>query len=583
MKKTYSLLKHAAVLLLFFFLGYSQASAYAYAEAGDYEGEVSLLPEDAEEWSAIESGLELSEGDKIQTGEDSRVELSFSIGHEIRLEAESLMEITGLGKSTGMELFIGELFSSVEKLEADGKYQVKTPHSIVSVRGTEFTVIVTEDPDETIVKVDEGEVEVEEIKNGEKVVVPAGYFSTIKEGAAPSAPRELSELGRREDVDDTDDMAKKDDDADKTDEEETDEVSEADIPDDEDIAEVFEEEVTEDADLEDVVTEISRELRDEIRSAIDEINVEVGDAQDTIDEKRETDVSTGRSMKDRWGNLVRVEQHLMRPDSKTFQFVNITKRDNYKYRGRMGGDDTGSRMDTFQTKIGFNMDIPEKISGWINFISDLEDSDKDFHPEFLDLRLSNNSDEIRVFSDKWLGEDEGLEEPTVTFESGLYDGLWTVDTDPPDEFCEGSPIGQEPHEDSIQIWGISPKIRLEHDGDEGPIEDMRIGMEGWLIDNDGRVVGKRTLEDGNPFDLMNRIALQSSLTFRHAFEPDYILDGTDVEENDSNRQIALEGFNDARNFFEKNFDNILTPDIVYNVLEELASDIDFDSLEDDKE
>ncbi|MGM0568862.1 MAG: FecR family protein [Elusimicrobiota bacterium] len=569
----------ATIFLMLFFVGYSPVFG-SYAQIQDFSGDVSYLEADAEEWNNVQSELSLSAGDKIKSSKDSWAKLKFRAGHEIRLGPESYMEISSLGEETNIEFLNGELLSKVRELSSNEKYQITTPDSVVSVRGTEFLVNVDENLSETLVRVNVGDVEVEEIITGHKVTVQAGYFSRIKEGDPPTEPREISKLDETDEPQKADDPANEDEADEPEKEEKAEEVLESDILDAEEITEDPSDEIPdEEPKLDDAFTEISGELRNEIRAAVDEINVEVSEAQDIIDETRETDVSTGRSLRDRWGNLVRVEQHIMRPNSKTLQFINITKRDNYKYKGRMNTSDTGARMDSFETKIGFNLDIPEKISGWINFASDIEDSDKDFHPEFMELKLSNQTDQIRMVSDKWLGDDEGLEEPTLWFESGLHEGRWKADTDPPEEFCEGSPIGREPHEDRIELWGISPAFRLVHETSGQEIDDMRIGMEGALINNEGKIIGSSDLSDGNPFDLLKKIAFQASLTFRHAFEPGYILADKDVKENDGNRREALEGFNKASNFFENNFDNIMTPDIVYNIIEELARDIDFDEME----
>ncbi len=95
---------------------------------------------------------------------------------------------------------------------------------------------------------------------------------------------------------------------------------------------------------------------------------------------KESDIEAGRTLKDIHGNLVRVDQRLIRPDSRTLQFINLVKRPVYNYRQHgapftVGKNySTGARLDSLQARIEFNMNLPHNLADWPGFFSSNEDS-----------------------------------------------------------------------------------------------------------------------------------------------------------------------------------------------------------------
>jgi len=90
---------------------------------------------------------------------------------------------------------------------------------------------------------------------------------------------------------------------------------------------------------------------------------------------KESDLEAGRTLKDIHGNLVRVDQRLMRPDGKTLQFFNLVKRpvynystpnigEKFEYKGNQG---ITNRLDLMQINMVFNQDIPERMEEWAGF------------------------------------------------------------------------------------------------------------------------------------------------------------------------------------------------------------------------
>ena len=104
---------------------------------------------------------ELKLGEEISTGDNSSLEMQFHDGSRIRLGPNSKIKISGdmCDRRTLIEQMAGNMWSSVKKLLGSQKYEVKTDRCADGVRGTEFSVEITND--ENIIRVYEGSVEVQ--------------------------------------------------------------------------------------------------------------------------------------------------------------------------------------------------------------------------------------------------------------------------------------------------------------------------------------------------------------------------------------------------------------------------------------
>jgi len=123
---------------------------------------------------------------------------------------------------------------------------------------------------------------------------------------------------------------------------------------------------------------------------------EFANDQEVVSEQVRTaldnDISAGRTLRDIHGNLVRVEQRLIRPSADQVQFVNLVKRDSYVYKGFFeynGGG--GARKDSMDASITFNKTLPENINEWPSFFSSEGD---DMHVNRAVMKASNGSDSL---------------------------------------------------------------------------------------------------------------------------------------------------------------------------------------------
>ncbi|HYZ89235.1 MAG TPA: FecR domain-containing protein, partial [Myxococcales bacterium] len=91
----------------------------------------------------LRSGTLLREGDVLQTGADSRVEMALSDGSTLRLGENAKFEVRvspPSGKVFSARLWLGAVWAQVHKLLQDEAFQVETENAVAGVRGTEFTV-----------------------------------------------------------------------------------------------------------------------------------------------------------------------------------------------------------------------------------------------------------------------------------------------------------------------------------------------------------------------------------------------------------------------------------------------------------
>lgn len=129
-------------------------------------------------WEPAQNGVELSNGDRVHTGFKSGVVLNFPNNTRLFVGPMTLLRLTDIdsgpdgGVNVRLELKYGLVTAQVNRSTgAAGDFQVKTPTTTASVRGTTFTV--AHDGTATTVVVTKGTVEVT-AKNGDTVLVPAG-------------------------------------------------------------------------------------------------------------------------------------------------------------------------------------------------------------------------------------------------------------------------------------------------------------------------------------------------------------------------------------------------------------------------
>jgi hypothetical protein len=117
----------------------------------DGQAEVRLAGESS--WSPAQAGMILKEGDTLKTGAESVAMLNVDgkgqtatveVKEKSQLLLSEMLADTSAGTSkTLLDLAMGEVLIKAQKVHGEqSKFEVKTPTSIVGVRGTTFNVKV---------------------------------------------------------------------------------------------------------------------------------------------------------------------------------------------------------------------------------------------------------------------------------------------------------------------------------------------------------------------------------------------------------------------------------------------------------
>lgn len=153
MKKIQTILACAVALA---FLG---ATSLRSAENGRVEGKAIVRAvhgnveyQENGSWAPLRPNKELNPGVKVRTGPDSFTDLSVNgFTSTVRIQDNTTMVIpemfrVGPGREadtdTTLDLQLGTVIGNVKKLSASSRYEIRTPHGVAGIRGTDFQVTV---------------------------------------------------------------------------------------------------------------------------------------------------------------------------------------------------------------------------------------------------------------------------------------------------------------------------------------------------------------------------------------------------------------------------------------------------------
>lgn len=141
------------------------------------------------DWKPIAVGGHLFTGDQVKTGENDRAAILFMYGSQLKLNANSVITLQGKQEPKSLvkrlTMAVGEIWANVTKER--GLFQVETPTSVATVKGTILAMKVTEEM--TILYVEEGVVE---LANEQGSVIADDQKQAV---SRPSQPPVLSEQG----------------------------------------------------------------------------------------------------------------------------------------------------------------------------------------------------------------------------------------------------------------------------------------------------------------------------------------------------------------------------------------------------
>ena len=136
-------------------------------------------------------GMEVGEGDTVETLEDSLAVIRLAEGTEIKMRESTVLSLDSLGEQVSINLTQGGVFSRVYRQAVD-RYDVRTHSAVAGVRGTEFFVAygrTIDDQPDIWLCVNEGSVEVAITETNEKVIVEEGLGINIVGGVKLTQPK----------------------------------------------------------------------------------------------------------------------------------------------------------------------------------------------------------------------------------------------------------------------------------------------------------------------------------------------------------------------------------------------------------
>jgi ferric-dicitrate binding protein FerR (iron transport regulator) len=159
-------------------------------------GTVLALPPDSEIWQPLTEDTLLDSGTQIRTGEDSSVLLTYPDDSKTVAAPNTELEIlqmsslpSGNRRIILIRQNLGQTLNLVQPSDsANSIFEIQTPAATVTVRGTEFSVSVS-DEGVTEVKVIEGTVEVTAM--GMTVTLNVGQSTTVSPGDQPAPPESI--------------------------------------------------------------------------------------------------------------------------------------------------------------------------------------------------------------------------------------------------------------------------------------------------------------------------------------------------------------------------------------------------------
>ncbi|MEN3013445.1 MAG: hypothetical protein ABDH23_02375 [Endomicrobiia bacterium] len=259
------------------------------------------------------------------------------------------------------------------------------------------------------------------------------------------------------------------------------------------------------------------------------------------------------------------KQAISREKPNSIEFINLTKRNDYKYNGYF--KDYASeviskkpRIDILKLGIEFSQPLPQRLTQLHSYILKENRDSLNFYIKRVYLELSNKSFNS---SDKLLQEvvfekvkENNEEKLEVKFNMLISNGYQTyeIDTDY-DEELKGElpqPLNKEILDGKLWTWSKIPlplKQDINSDGTVNNQDIVWMVTENYLIQNSGEVLTPKFFISNNfkdPFSLIKEVAIESIVFIRK---------------------------NDNTNFFKRNIDVVGTFDIILNLTKQVALSI----------
>ena len=321
-------------------------------------GEVEVRPTREGAWIPAKEDMEIAEGGAVRTGAKGGAVVLMPNKTKVWFRKSTTLEIEQRQTlASRLMLVFGKVKVRVPHLLRKEKFEVRTPSVICAVRGTEFTMGAAEDGKMDL-QVLFGEVKlkftVPPQKGSSEFNIPQGQGLSSSEGGKAVVPVLLTAKSERDALENWNPGLKPDERQKELRQKETDRA----------------------------------QIKDFARATNNAENSVKG----FLNMVKESDLEAGRTLSDVHGNVVRVDQRMVRPDGRTIQFMNLVKRPTYANYSQAAngfaynGGAVANRLDLAQMSMGFNRDLPARIEEWPSFFNA-----SDINPTYASFILANRT------------------------------------------------------------------------------------------------------------------------------------------------------------------------------------------------
>ncbi|NLO91055.1 MAG: FecR domain-containing protein [Elusimicrobia bacterium] len=343
------------------FAGAAKAADKALVTAAD--GRVEIKPRGASDWAGAPEGAQAVEGTLVRTSADGRALLVFPDKSRVWLKEGALLEISKLDRRAAeLNLQAGSAKIHVPHLREGHNFIIKTGNSRTEARSAEFTVAAKPDGG-TEFHVLYGRLE-PRLVSAEGKELP---LSQVHQGMALSldakGAQEQALLTREQEI-----RAMED----------------------------WQPGYTQEQRVERLLADAAS--RRELHNYAREANRTQDMVQSLVTSVREADFEAGRTLTDAHGNLVRVDQRLLRPDNYSLQIINLVKRPSYEHSFgyfAYNGGTVENRLDSLQVRLKFNMSLPDRLDSWAGYFKQNQGA---IHPEYSMMVAANQTGQTSIFT-----------------------------------------------------------------------------------------------------------------------------------------------------------------------------------------
>ncbi|MFH1619985.1 MAG: FecR family protein [bacterium] len=350
------------ILLLAFLFSIPAFAAADEARILAVHGKVEVKVSKDRDWAPAAENMEVLQGGEVRTGGDGRAVLLLPNKTRLWLKEGSNIELEQRqSMASRIALLFGKLKARVPHLRRRERFEVRTQTAVCAVRGTEFVVDANE----------EGAMKIEVLYGqvNTTFTVPPEKGASYME-IAQGRTLEVKEKGKPGTV------------ALMTKEQETKAIENW------------------NPGLAPEQRRAEMKAKEQDRREIRQFAAVTGATENRISnmvaQVKESDLEAGRTLRDVHGNLVRVDQRMMRPESNSMQIVNLVKRPVYNHVNRRfaGSYNTSNRLDSLSAKITFSDNLPQNLSDWPGYF----ESHDNLKPQSAVIVAANQTDSNNIFA-----------------------------------------------------------------------------------------------------------------------------------------------------------------------------------------